>query len=150
MSRIKGTPISQNRYENTKYLAARYLARPNSNKSTFCKKCGIQKSQFSHLLGDKPTANIGDTTAKRIEKAFKKEAGWLSIKHEVTLSPQILQTATAEMAAETFVALVREMEKTEKSMYDFPDKTLHLLFITSLERNLSSLSLHRLLTQEIN
>ena len=41
------------------------------------------------------------------------------------------------------------MEKTEKSIYDFPDETLYLLFVTALEKNLATLALHRLLTEEL-
>ncbi|MFA0813892.1 hypothetical protein [Microbulbifer epialgicus] len=64
---------------------ARYLAATFENRREFADAANMSRSQLSQRIGPNPTEIIGDSIARRIEKAANKEEGWLDREHpEVT------------------------------------------------------------------
>jgi hypothetical protein len=68
---------------------ARALAATETHQTDFAEKIGADNSRVSQLIGVNPTKNIGTATARRIEIAYCKPAGWLDQVHDgaVVLSP---------------------------------------------------------------
>ena len=66
---------------------ARDLAASVGGQAEFGRKTGMSDSQVTQLLGDKPTKNIGNIIAPRIEEAFKKPSGWLDAAHSAPAEP---------------------------------------------------------------
>jgi hypothetical protein len=71
-------PRREIRRQNAKKLAASV-----GGQAEFGRKTGMSDSQITQNLGDKPTKNIGNIIADRIEKAFDLPPGWLDVLHDV-------------------------------------------------------------------
>ena len=69
-------PRREIRRQNAKKLAASV-----GGQAEFGRKVEMSDSQVTQNLGDKPTKNIGNIIARRIEKAFGKPVGWLDLVH---------------------------------------------------------------------
>ncbi|WHI52689.1 hypothetical protein P3339_07995 [Microbulbifer sp. MLAF003] len=66
-------------------MNARYLVTKFRNQGAFAEAADISRSQLSQRIGPNPTENIGDSIARRMEKAAEKKEGWLDRTHpEVT------------------------------------------------------------------
>lgn len=61
---------------------ARHLQRLVGSQAEFIKKTGIGQSRVSQIIGQNPRRRIGESTARRIEKAFGLEEGWLDVIHQ--------------------------------------------------------------------
>ena len=75
-------PRREIRRQNAKKLAASV-----GSQAEFGRKTGMSDSQITQNLGDKPTKNIGNIVAQRIEKAFNLPPGWLDLTHETPHQP---------------------------------------------------------------
>lgn len=62
------------RLENARALAA-------GNPASFAKKLEMSGQQANALIGPNPSRGIGDEKAREIERAYKKEPGWLDHEH---------------------------------------------------------------------
>ena len=60
---------------------ARSLADQAGGQVEFGRALNMVPSQVSQIIGKTPVKNIGNSIAKRIEKAFEKPAGWLDARH---------------------------------------------------------------------
>nr|WP_315249261.1 S24 family peptidase [uncultured Duganella sp.] len=60
---------------------ARELARQAGGQSEFGRLLQMDSSQVSQIIGRSPKKNIGNSIARRIEKAFGKNEGWLDREH---------------------------------------------------------------------
>lgn len=60
---------------------ARRLAEKAGGKAEFARILSMEPSQVSQIIGPKPSKNIGNSIAKRIESAFDKAAGYLDSLH---------------------------------------------------------------------
>jgi hypothetical protein len=63
------------RLENARSLAA-------GNPASFSKKLAMSGQQANALIGPNPSRGIGDEKAREIERAYKKEIGWLDHDHD--------------------------------------------------------------------
>jgi hypothetical protein len=70
-------PRREIRRQNAKQLAASI-----GGQAEFGRKTGMSDSQITQNLGEKPTKNIGNLIADRIEKAFGLPPGWLDVLHD--------------------------------------------------------------------
>lgn len=61
---------------------ARALASRVGGPAEFARKVGMEGAQVTHIIGDKPIRNIGNTVAPRIEDAFELPRGWLDVEHD--------------------------------------------------------------------
>ena len=60
---------------------ARRLASNAGAKVAFARLVGMDASQVSQIIGPTPTKNIGNSIARRIEKAHHLPEGWLDVQH---------------------------------------------------------------------
>jgi phage repressor protein C with HTH and peptisase S24 domain len=60
---------------------ARKLAAACESKVEFARLLGMEPSQVSQIIGPNPSKNIGNSVARRIEKAFGKPEKWLDSEH---------------------------------------------------------------------
>ncbi len=60
----------------------RALAKAVGGITALANRLGKSQGQVSHLIGLKPTKNIGDKLAAEIEQAFNKPPGWLDWRQE--------------------------------------------------------------------
>ena len=58
---------------------ARDLAELAGGKADFARKLGMSTSQCSQIIGANPIRAIGTALARKIERAFAKEIGWLDV-----------------------------------------------------------------------
>jgi len=64
-----------------RWMNARKLAATESKQADFDDKVGIDYARSSQLIGVHPHRNIGNWTARKIEKAYRKPHGWLDTVH---------------------------------------------------------------------
>lgn len=60
---------------------ARELARTIGGLAEFGRTLEMEGSQVSQLIGKNPVKNIGNSIARRIERAFSKPEGWIDVQH---------------------------------------------------------------------
>jgi phage repressor protein C with HTH and peptisase S24 domain len=61
---------------------ARKLASGEGGKASFARLVSMEPSQVSQLIGPNPTKNIGNSIARRIERAHHLPDGWLDMQHD--------------------------------------------------------------------
>lgn len=62
---------------------ARALAADNGGLTEFGRALGMEAPQVSQIIGKTPHKNIGNSIARRIEKAYSKPEGWIDIQHSL-------------------------------------------------------------------
>lgn len=67
--------------EETRRENARKLASGKGGKTEFARLVAMEPSQVSQLIGPKPTKNIGNSIARRIERAYQLPEGWIDVSH---------------------------------------------------------------------
>jgi phage repressor protein C with HTH and peptisase S24 domain len=67
--------------EETRRENARKLADRCNSKAEFARMVQMEPSQVSQLIGPKPSKNIGNSIARRIEQAFQLPESWLDVEH---------------------------------------------------------------------
>ena len=83
--------------EQIRLVNARRLVKMAGNQQAFIDKVGIASALGSGMVGAKPRKNIGSAMARRIEKAFCLEEGWLDQEH-ITDDPDAVAMAEAFQA----------------------------------------------------
>ena len=63
---------------------ARKLASGKGGKADFARIVSMEPSQVSQLIGPNPSKNIGNSIARRIERAYELPEGWLDAEHPDT------------------------------------------------------------------
>jgi transcriptional regulator with XRE-family HTH domain len=77
---------------------ARLLAARVGGQADFARKVGMSDSQVSQLLAEKPTKNIGNIIARRIEVAFGLTEGWLdTARSEADVAQALLSEAKVSL-----------------------------------------------------
>lgn len=77
---------------------ARRLASNAGAKAAFARLVEMDASQVSQIIGPKPTKNIGNSIARRIERAHHLPEGWLDVEHPEFGKVEVESTAAAEPA----------------------------------------------------
>jgi phage repressor protein C with HTH and peptisase S24 domain len=73
--------------EETRRENARKLAAGCETKAEFARLVQMEPSQVSQIIGPKPSKNIGNSIARRIEKAFNLPESWLDVGHPELVVP---------------------------------------------------------------
>jgi hypothetical protein len=60
---------------------ARKLASGKGGKADFARLVSMEPSQVSQLIGPNPSKNIGNSIARRIERAYELPEGWIDLPH---------------------------------------------------------------------
>jgi hypothetical protein len=83
---------------------ARKLASGKGGKADFARLVSMEPSQVSQLIGPNPKKNIGNSIARRIERAYGLPEGWLDVEHPDTAmrddeeEPAVVPSTKAEEA----------------------------------------------------
>lgn len=81
---------------------ARKLASGKGGKAAFARLVEMEASQVSQLIGPKPSKNIGNSIARRIERAHHLPDGWLDVEHpEMAMQTEEGEQRTDEVEAVT-------------------------------------------------
>ncbi|OTG94638.1 LexA family transcriptional regulator [Acinetobacter sp. ANC 3832] len=107
--------IHEIRLENVRKL----MKESGLNRTEFAEKIEMSYNLFSQYIGKKPTKNIGDDTADKIEKAFNKPKGYLD---------QSSIDTTGSVEIKTF-----DIEAFKK-LYNIPDSEDSVLFSRIIEK----------------
>jgi len=84
--------ISQIRVQN-----ARTLSDKVGNRAEFARLLGMSDSYMWQILGDKQVRNIGNSIARRMEKACDKPEGWLDTEHPYSEKEYLKSTGEAAL-----------------------------------------------------
>lgn len=83
---------------------ARLLAKTVANAADFAERIDASESRVSQLIGVNPTKNIGRVTARRIEQAFNRPAGWLDAAHSNLESVETVSVPSEKITAQESAA----------------------------------------------
>lgn len=79
---------------------ARKLASGKGGKADFARLVSMEPSQVSQLIGPSPTKNIGNSIARRIERAYQLPEGWLDESHpESPMRSEDEESGAADVSA---------------------------------------------------
>ncbi len=104
------------------------LAADFSNQTEFARFIGRDRAQVSRFIGKNSNATIGDIIARHVEKAFKKERGWLDIDHSIPPNYESkINLDVLEQVIEIY-GIIKKVKpnvsaKTIADMYEFVMKT---------------------------
>jgi len=120
--------ISEIRQRNAKYLAQKI-----GGINAFSEKLGKSQPQISHIIGERPTKNIGNKIAREIEQAFNLEKDWLDHVHdELWEKPNVIplqskpEKSPPKFTDEEikFMELLRKLSPEHKNLIEQTTKTL--------------------------
>lgn len=92
---------------------ARALASLAGTRTAFGEKVGMENSQVSQIIGKNPTKDIGNSIARRIEKAFDKQVGWMDVEHASSASDK--ESASHTPLTGMGISQVRAVYEEEKN-----------------------------------
>jgi hypothetical protein len=88
-----GTMFDVGTASENRRINARALAERVGGSAAFARKIERTDSYVSQMIGETPSRNIGNATARWIEDCCEKPRGWLDIDHSHGLPPGILEYA---------------------------------------------------------